>query len=137
VHCSNQEFMDELAINLLFTTNGINNFAQILVEKILTNDKGKIAAQNFRNVTVSHIRKNIDYLVDRKLLVEEIYQDQKPWGIFVIIRFSYESLLSSWIGSVPLSFFTKATEFESANYTRICVSIPHEKFVQFFEKIEV
>jgi aspartate/methionine/tyrosine aminotransferase len=135
VHCTNETFMNELAINLLFATNGINNFAQILVEKILITEKGRKAAQNFRNITVNHIKKNIEYLIDRQLLANEIYRDQTPWGIFVIVKMSYETLLSHKIGSVPLSFFTKTTEINANNYARICVSVPHEKFISFFDRI--
>jgi aspartate aminotransferase len=130
VHCTNEVFMNELAINLLFATNGINNFAQVLVEKILTTEKGKIAAQNFRNKTVEHITKNINYLIEMKLLASDIYKDIKPWGIFVIVKLNYDSLLNYNIGSVPLSFFTKTTEIDANNYARICVSVPHEKFVK-------
>jgi aspartate aminotransferase len=136
VHSKNQEFMDELAINLLFATNGINNFAQIVVEKILTTEKGKNVARNFRNTTVEQIKKNIDYLADKQLLANEIYKDQKPWGIFVILKLSYENLLSHQIGSVPLNYFTQMPGIDTSKYARICVSIPHPKFIQFFENIE-
>jgi len=135
VHCTNEIFMNELAINLLFATNGINNFAQILVEKILSAEKGKKAAQNFRKNTVLNITKNIEYLIDKKLLANEIYQNQKPVGIFVIINRNYEYLLENNIGSVPLNFFTKRTDVNVNDYARICVSIPHEKFLEFFDKI--
>jgi aspartate aminotransferase len=136
VHSKNKEFMDELAINLLFATNGINNFAQILVEKILTGEKGKQVAQNFRNITVEHITKNIDYLHNRQLLANDFYRDQKPLGIFVIVKMNYESLLFNQIGSVPLSYFTQIPKIDSNTYARICVSVPHEKFVQYFDKIQ-
>ena len=137
VHSLNQEFMNELAINLLYTTNGINNFAQILVERILTTEKGKNAAILFRENTVSDISKNIDYLFDKKLLLSHVYGKEKPWGIFVIVNLSYESLLDYNIGSVPFSFFTQITELDASQYARICVSIPHEKFIQFFDKIKI
>jgi aspartate aminotransferase len=136
VHSVNQEFMEELAINILYATNGINNFGQILIEKILNTEKGKKAAINFRKITVENISKNIDYLQKRKFLANEIYGDQKPWGIFVILNKDYDYLLANKIGSVPLSFFTQSKALNTDKYTRICVSVPHKKFVDFFDKVK-
>jgi aspartate/methionine/tyrosine aminotransferase len=135
VHCKNDDFMQELAIKLLYATNGINNFAQVLVEKILTTEQGKQAAINFRKTTVENISKNIDYLMDRNFLATEFYTEKKLWGIFVIINFDQEKLMAHHIGSVPLNFFTQMQGFDLNKYTRICVSVPHEKFIQFFNTI--
>ncbi len=135
VHSTNHDFMDELAINLLFATNGINNFAQILVESILTTDEGKKSANEFRKNTVSEIKKNIDFLYQNNLIANEFYGDSQPWGIFVIINKSYDEMLKFQIGSVPLNYFCQIPIQESSKYSRICVSIPHEKFVRFFNKM--
>jgi aspartate aminotransferase len=135
LHCSNKPFMDELAINLLYTTNGINNFAQILVEKILCEEVGIEAARNFRSNTVINIAQNIEYLIKRDLLANHVYQGQKPLGIFVIVRLSHQKLLENHIGSVPLNFFTKLHGVDLSQYARICVSVSHEKFTRFFNKI--
>ena len=41
VHSQDKEFNKQFNINLLYNTNGINAFSQILVEKILTTKQGK------------------------------------------------------------------------------------------------
>ena len=135
VHCVNKDFMDELAIKLLFATNGINNFAQIIIEKLLITETGKRSARNFRTITTEHISKNIDYLVGRNFLAEEIYKNLKPWGIFVIVKQRYEELIAKGIGSVPLSFFTQVKHVDANQFARICVSVPHDKFIEFFRRL--
>jgi aspartate aminotransferase len=135
VYCKNEEFMHELKTNLLFATNGINNFAQILVEKILTEEKGIQAAKRFRKVTVSEISKNIDYLIEHNLLASNFYKNGKPLGIFVIVNKNPEQLLEYQIGSVPLNYFTQLPEQEASKYSRICVSVSNEKFRRFFDKM--
>jgi aspartate aminotransferase len=135
IHCKNKLFMDELAINLLYTTNGVNNFAQLLVELILTTIEGKKAALNFRNQTVSEIKLNIEYLSKNNLIANEFYSKYLPWGIFVIVKKSYDELLQHRIGSVPMKYFCQLPEQESDKFARICVSVPHENFSRFFGKL--
>lgn len=135
VYCGNKEFMNELAVNLLFATNGINTFSQILVEKILTEPKGVLAAKEFRIKTVSEIQKNIQYLKENNLLAEDIYEQEIPQGIFVIVNKSVEVLLQHRIGSVPFSYFCQLSDEIANKYSRICVSVPHKKFVDFFSKV--
>ena len=132
VHCSNEEFKEELNINLLFATNGINTFSQILVEKLLTTENGKLAVDNFKRKTTTDIKKNIQYLIDYKFLASEFYDDSKPVGIFVIVNKSYDELLEHGIGSVPLNYFTTLPDEIANKYTRICVSVPHTEFVKFW-----
>jgi len=132
IHCSNKEFNEELNIKLLFATNGINTFSQVLVEKLLTTEKGKFAVSNFKSNTTAEIKKNIQYLIDNNLLASEFYQDTKPLGIFVIANKSYDELLEKGIGSVPLNYFTTLPDEIANKYARICVSVPHSKFVKFF-----
>ena len=135
VYCKNEEFMHELKTNLLFATNGINNFAQILVEKILTEEKGIEAAKKFRKVTVAEIEKNINYLIKHGLLANRLYDNNKPWGIFVVVNKSPEQLLEYQIGSVPLNYFTQMPFENLDQYSRICVSVPHKKFEAFFDNM--
>ena len=135
IYCKNEEFMQEVKTNLLFATNGINNFAQILVEKLLTEEKGIEVAKRFREVTVAEIEKNINYLINHNLLAKEFYDGGKPLGIFVIINKSAEELLNYQIGSVPLSYFTQLPEEQANKYSRICVSVSHQKFKAFFDKL--
>jgi hypothetical protein len=135
VHSRNKEFNEELNIKLLFATNGINAFSQVLVEKLLTTEKGKYVVSNFKIKTTTDIKKNIQYLIDNKLLAIEFYKDTQPLGIFVIANMSYDKLLEHGIGSVPLNYFTTLPDDIADKYARICVSVPHDEFVKFLSKM--
>ncbi len=135
IHCNNQEFNEELNINLLFATNGINAFSQVLVEKLLSTEKGKLAVANFKQKTTTDIKKNIQYLIDHNLLANEFYKNTKPLGIFVIVNKNYDALIKYGIGSVSLNYFTTLPDEIASKYARICVSVPHPEFVQFFSNM--
>jgi len=136
VHTINKEFNKEFNTNLLYATNGINTFSQILVYNLLTTNVGKISTGNFKNKTVKHIQNNIKWLNDNNLLTDEFNTtDSTPMGIFVVIKPSQEQLLKHRIGSVSLSFFTNNKKIISRNYSRICVSVNHDKFVKYFTNL--
>lgn len=134
MHCKSPEFNSEFAVRLLYSGNGINAFAQILVEKILTTPEGKKAAKNFKEKTVADITENIQLLRGKKILAEAFYNNEMPVGIFVIVNKSFNELKEKNIGSVPLNYFTKRKDINVENYSRICVSVPKENFMRFFEK---
>jgi len=135
IHSLNPEFNSELGIRILYANNGINGFAQELVYELLSTPAGKKAVDDFRLKTVHDIELNIQYLRDHGILAEEFYRDSTPMGIFVIVNRSEKELLDHYIGSVGLSFFTKDKKEEVAGFSRICVSVPHEKFIRFFRKL--
>lgn len=135
VHSINQDFTKELGIRLMYATNGINAFSQILVEKLLSSPKGKQVVNDFKRITAEGIKNNIDYLKSKNLLADEFYVNSEPMGIFVIVNKSEEELFEKRIGSVSLSYFTKDKKEESAKYARICVSVPTEKFIEYFSKV--
>jgi aspartate/methionine/tyrosine aminotransferase len=114
----------------------VNAFSQILIEKILTTEDGKHAANDYREKTTEAIRKNIEYLKKRDLLVEKIYGQNLPLGIFTVVRKTFDELLKHRIGSVPMSFFSRTKDVEILNYSRICVSIPNAKFEEFFDRFD-
>jgi len=134
VHSINKDFMNELGIRLMYATNGINAFSQLLVAKLLDSEKGRKVMNDFKNETTEGIRKNIEYLKDKNLLANEFYTNSTPIGIFVIVNKSEEELYDAGIGSVSLSYFTRDKKEYSSNYARICVSVPHEKFKQYFSQ---
>ncbi|NPA67072.1 MAG: pyridoxal phosphate-dependent aminotransferase [Chlorobi bacterium] len=134
MHCKNTGFNEEFAVRLLYSGNGINAFAQILVEKILSTPEGKKAAYDFKKKTVADITENIKLLKDKKLLAEEFYESGTPVGIFVIVNKSFDELKERNIGSVPLSYFTKRNDIDTEKYSRICVSVPKDDFKRFFER---
>ncbi len=134
VHSTNKAFNRELNIKLLYATNGINGFAQVLVEKLLNTAEGKKAVSEFKQKTTKDIALNIEYLSKRGFLADEFYRQGKPVGIFVIANKSYDTLLSRGIGSVPFNYFSTMSEDKANQYTRICVSVPHNQLVRFFEQ---
>jgi len=134
VHSSNKEFKEEFRIRVLYTTNGVNAFGQVLVRNLLSTKEGKIAAKDFRERTSTDIKKNISFLRMNDLLAEEFYTDSVPVGIFVIVNKTEKELLDNYIGSVGLDFFTRDKEY-GKKFARICVSVPHEKFIKFFSKL--
>ncbi len=135
IHSTNKEFNDELNIRLLYAFNGINTFAQELVWKLLTTPEGKKAVSVFKSKTVEDLKRNIQYLNDHNLLVEKLYKYNKPVGIFSVINISEEELLKHHIGSVSMIYFTNDKNDEARATSRICVSVPHEKFKLFFDKM--
>jgi len=132
VHSVNAYLMQELAIRLMYSTNGINGFAQLLVEKIFTTDEGKKAAADFKETTTKDIKKNIDFLRNKNLIAEEFFTNTEPRGIFTIVNISEKELLKHRIASVSLSFFTRKYKEKASAYSRICVSVPHKNLVRFF-----
>lgn len=132
VHSSNSDFNNELAIRVLYANNGINGFAQELVTRLLDTPEGKSSVDEFREQTVKDIGLNIAYLKEKGLLASEFYAHSQPMGIFVVINMSEKELLKKRIGSVSLSYFTRDEKEWAAQFSRICVSVPHTKFKEFF-----
>lgn len=135
IHCQKDEFIHELGVKMLYIANGVNAFAQELVTKLITTPEGKKATADFRKTTVEHIAKNIAYLEKRGLLAMEYYKDSMPLGIFVIVNKTEQELLKHRIGSVGLSYFTGTDKEYADKFARICVSVPHDKFVAFFDEV--
>lgn len=135
IHSANEYFKKELEIRMMYATNGINAFSQILIESLFDTEAGRSSVKNFRETTLEHIQKNIDYLTTRNLLAKEFYEDSIPVGIFAIINKSEEELLEKNIGSVSLEYFTKTNTEQAKPYSRICVSMPHEQFTRFMDRL--
>lgn len=135
VHTLNETLMNQLNINILYELNGVNGFSQELVRVLLTTTEGHKAVNDFKALTTEAIEKNIAYLAEKGLLAEEFYAYSEPKGIFTVVNVDYDTLLANRIGSVPLAFFTQKHKEAVAGYSRICVSVPHETFVEFFSAL--
>lgn len=136
VHSTDKIFNNQLNTHILFATNGINTFSQLLIEKLLTTRDGILCVNEFRKNTTQHIEENIKWLKDNDLLADEFYSDGSiPMGIFVVVKPSQEKLMENRIGSVSLHYFTANQEVINKNYSRICVSVNHDKFVEFFKEL--
>ncbi|MCK4763439.1 MAG: pyridoxal phosphate-dependent aminotransferase [Candidatus Aminicenantes bacterium] len=107
VHCKNSDFIHEFSVRLVSATNGINAFSQVLVQKLLAAPEGIKAVKEFKSRTVRDIGLNIEYLQEKNLLAEQFYRKSKPVGIFVAAALTQEELLSHFIGSISLSYFTR------------------------------
>ena len=135
VHCVDKNFQKEFAVRLLFSGNGVNVFAQILIEKLLSKEAGLKAVEDFRKETSGAIRKNISFLKENNLLAKELYSYNEIYGIFVIVNKTVSELAEAGIGSVGLNYFTKDKSINTDKYSRLCVSVSHKEFKEFFERI--
>ena len=132
IYSDDDEFNAELAKRALYEFNGVCTPSQLLVQRLLLSCMNDVLV--FRSITTGHILKNIDYLAHNGLLATEIYGDSKPHGMFAIVNLTEDQLFEYKIGAVGLDKFTNEKE-KYAKYSRICVSVPHNKFVEFFNKI--
>lgn len=136
IHTTDKELHDELEIRLMYCTNGINAFAQLLVNSLLTSPEGVRAVADFKSATARDIALNVEYLDKRGFLAREFYSTSTPRGIFAVVNLTEDELLKYRIGSVSLAFFTKSRKDYATNFSRLCVSMPHSKFVEFFDQIK-
>ncbi len=136
LYANSAEFMNDAALRLLYSTNGVNAFAQILITDLLTTQEGKKAVSDFKQITRKGIAKNIEYLRKNNLLADEFYKASEPMGIFVVIKKSAEELFENYIGSVPINYFTLTDKEKYKNFARICVSVPHKKFCEFIGSLK-
>lgn len=132
---TNDEFNKEVNIRALYEFNGISTVSQLIVNELLVNPNGIEAVGKFRKETVENINENIKYLHSRGLLVDEIYQGEIPGGMFAIIDMAEDFLFKNRIGAVGLDKFVYHDKDMWSSYSRICVSVPHTKFVEFFGRI--
>jgi len=135
LHSNNEAFNAEVAVRLMYATNGINAFSQMLVLRLLTTEAGKKAVTSFRQATIADVKKNVEYLRKRGFLAEEFYKSSAPVGIFAVVNLSEQELLQYYIGSVSLSFFTKSRKEQAAKYARICISVPSWRTNSYFDSI--
>jgi len=136
IFCNNKDFNAELNIRLLYEFNAVSSPPQLIIERILETKGGRQVLDDFRNETTKHIEMNINYLYDRGLLVKEIYGEiEKPLGIFAVINKSEDFLFQNKIGAVGLDKFVYHDKDIWSSYSRICVSVPYEKFTKFLDKI--
>ena len=131
----NKDLYNTLKIRSLYKYNSISTVPQQIIIKLFTTNKGKGSFENYRRETQSHIRKNIDYLAKRGFLFSEY--PIIPTGPFTIINKNFDELLKMKISSVPLNKFTyKNTDESLKNLSRISVSVNHDLFVEYFEKVK-
>jgi len=137
IHSTDEMLNEELHLRLMYCTNGINGFAQEVVWRLLDTETGQAIAAEFKEKTIGGILRNIEFLQERGILADEFYTESTPRGLFVVLRCTEEELLSHRIGSVSLSFFTKTDKETASRYARICVSYPHDEFVEYFLPLKV
>lgn len=131
----NTEFNTELNIRLLYEFNGVSAPPQLIIQHLLNSDSGKLAHSEFRVETTETIKKNIQWLNDSGLLAKEIYGEDLPIGIFAVINKSEDFLFERKIGAVGLDKFTQVDREKWSAFSRICVSVEHEKFVNFLKDL--
>jgi aspartate/methionine/tyrosine aminotransferase len=131
----NKEFNKELNIRLLYQFNAVSSVSQVLINTLLCTVAGRKAIEEFQKETRKHIKQNIQWLEQNNFLVEDIYNNQKPLGIFAIVNRSEDYLFDHKIGAVGLDKFVYHDKDTWSIYSRICVSVNHGKFVEFMKKV--
>jgi len=134
VHASDADFGAEFSLRLALPTNGVDNFAQFAVEKLLAHPAGIEAARRFKTSTVADIGRNIAYLEAKGLLAGEFYTRSRCVGIFAVANRTADDLLAHRIGSISLAFFTATQKETAARFARINVSVPHHAFRTYFDE---
>lgn len=135
IYCGDKEFNKELAIRTLYEFNGVCTPSQLLVHELLTSSKYDV--EQFKRITRNNIVENIDYLSDRDLLAQEIYKGDVPFGMFAIVNISEDDLFKHKIGAVGLDKFVVVDKDKYCKYSRICLSVPSDKFKTFFDNVRV
>ncbi|MDD2562958.1 MAG: aminotransferase class I/II-fold pyridoxal phosphate-dependent enzyme [Salinivirgaceae bacterium] len=131
IHNANHDFIDEASKRILYNTNGVNVVGQEIIQHLLNSVKGNEIIQQYKNQATEHIKLNVEWLETHGLLVRELYSDPLPLGIYAVINIDQSTLENHWIFGVSLSCFTNE-KGKYDQYTRICVSVDHTRFTQFF-----
>ena len=131
-----EHLLSEIKIRLTYGFGGVNQLAQQVVTYLLSTTEGKEIVHQFKTETNKQIIKNINWLSDNGLLEESLYTEA-PDGIFAIINRSEEHMMLNRIGAVTMEFFTELPDLKSryGKCSRICVSVPHTKFLKYFNKL--
>lgn len=135
IYSNNKEFNEELNIRLLYEFNGVSSASQLIVDKLISTNVGKVAIDNFRMKTVRSITENIKYLSDNNLLSKELYGENIPIGIFAVINKGEDFLFNNKIGAVGLDKFVYHDKDLWSGHSRICVSVDSDLFKEYISKI--
>jgi len=130
----NTELYNSLKIRSLYKYNSISTVPQQIITRLLSTYEGNLALKNYKEVTKSNVQKNIEYLNERGFLFGEY--PSVPTGPFAIVNIDFDLLLFNHISSVPLIKFSLNRTI-NANYSRICVAVPHETFKNYFNKVKI
>ncbi|MBN2695588.1 pyridoxal phosphate-dependent aminotransferase [bacterium] len=135
IYSNNDIFNSELNIRLLYEFNGISSASQIVVDKIISTKEGKLAHTEFRKETINNIQQNIDFLKRNSLLVENIYENRLPIGIFAVINRDEDFLFRNRIGAVGMDKFCYSDKDIYSKYSRVSVSVKNSIFTEYLGKI--
>jgi aspartate/methionine/tyrosine aminotransferase len=133
VRAPDAEFAAEFGLRLALPTNGVDNFAQAAVEKLLAHPSGREAAERYRTATAADAGRNIAYLDEKRLLAARFYERTRCVGIFAVVDRPAEELLAHRIGSISRAFFTATRKAEAARFARVNVAVPHADFKASFD----
>jgi aspartate aminotransferase len=133
VYSAHEPFAAEFALRFPLPTNGVDGFTQAVVEKLLVHPLGRESARAFRTKTAEDIGRNIAYLAGEGLLAGEFYSGKACRGIFAVVTKTPEELLTGRISAISLRAFTETRVEDAARFSRINVSVPHERFRAFFD----
>lgn len=127
----NQDLYKAIRVRSLYKYNSISNLSQIVINEIISTEKGRRSIKKYQEDTNSEIQKNINFLQENGLLWDKY--PNKPIGPFCVVNVNFDDLMISKISSVPLSKFTISGM--NKELSRISVSVPHDDFIRYFEDI--
>lgn len=131
VATTNNDLYSNLHIRSLYKYNSITTVAQQVILNLLTSGMNQI--ENYKQETLFHIKKNIDFLAKHNLLFDKY--TSIPVGPFAIIKRDYDTLMLNDISSVPLNKFVMKPSEEDNKLSRISVAVHSHGFCENMAKI--
>lgn len=131
VATKNKELYTDLRIRSLYKYNSISTVAQQIILDLLT--EGTTQIEQYKQETIQHIKKNIDFLLENNLLFDNY--TKTPVGPFAIIKRDYDTLMKYNISSVPLNKFVLKPSIEDNKLSRISVAVRSEGFIEGMRRI--
>lgn len=131
VATTNKDLYSNLRIRSLYKYNSISTVAQQVILNLIT--AGMNHVEQYKQETLIHIKKNIDFLVKHDLLFDKY--PSIPVGPFAIIKRDYDYLLENNISSVPLDKFVMKKTPEDSKLSRISVAVNSNHFCENMVRI--
>lgn len=130
----NLDLYQVLRTKSLYKYNSISNLPQFIINKIISTEGGIDSLDKYKNITVSEINKNIDFLKRNNLIWDKYPSD--PIGPFCVVKKNFNDLILFKISSVPLSKFTiDGGTSEEKDLSRISLAVNNSIFIKYFERM--
>lgn len=123
----NSDLHANARVRSLYKWNSISTLPQEVICQLLENEE---PFENYREITLIDMNKNIEYLSEHGLLFDEY--PSKPIGPFAVVNKTFDELFEKDITSVPLDKFFIGDII--GNPSRLSIAVPHSDFKKWFDK---